>query len=106
MKIMKKFHKPQRSSKSRDRQEHQPSFEGKSYEMQFLSVSKQKQREQADDCYRTAMNVMFVQISSKQGIKQFKERAVSDIVNYYKQLHDINTIVILCPEDLMPIQKR
>ena len=52
------------------------------------------------------MTVMITQMISKQGIKQFKERAVSDIVNYYKQLHDINTIVRLCPEDLMPIQKR
>ena len=55
-------------------------FEGKSYEINFVSISKQKQLKWADDCYRTAVNVIFTQISAKQGIKQFKEQTVSTIV--------------------------
>ena len=37
------------------------------------------------------MDIMFTQISSKQVIKEFKERAVASIVKEYKQLHDMTT---------------
>ena len=52
------------------------------------------------------MNVMFKKMIAKQGIKNFKYQAVDAIVNYYKQLHDINEFDIVCPENLRPIQKR
>ena len=55
-----------------------------------------KKREWADDCYRTAVNFMFTQMSAKQGIKKFKERAVAAIVKDYKQLHDILTRLVQC----------
>ena len=89
---------PQRSSESRDRQEYQPSLEGRAQDIQFLSISKQKQREWDDECYRTDVNVMFTQMSAKQGIKQFKERAVDAIIKEYKQVHDMNTFGRVCPE--------
>ena len=73
--------------------------------MQFLSISKQKKREWDDDCYRTSENVMFTQMSAKQGIKQFKERAMAVIVKEYKQLHEIDTFGRVCPEDLMSKHK-
>ena len=74
--------------------------------MQFLSISKQKLHEWAGDCYRTAVNVMFTQMSEKKGIKQFKELAVAAIVKDYKKLHDMSTFVRVCPEDLLPKQKQ
>ena len=49
---------------------------------------------------------MFAQISAKQGIKPFKEQDVDAIAKEYKQLHDMNTFGIVCPEDLTPKQKR
>ena len=42
---------------------------------------------------------MFTQISAKQGIKQFKEKAVTDIVNDYKELHGMNIFGSVCLED-------
>ena len=74
--------------------------------MQFLSISKQKQLEWADECYRTTVKVMFKKMSAKQGIKEFEERALADFVNKYKYLHDMSTFVRMCPEDLTPKQKR
>ena len=62
--------------------------------MHFLLISQLKQREWADDFYRTAVNFMFTQMSAKQGIKIFKERAVAAIVKDYKQLHDILTRLV------------
>ena len=44
-------------------------------------------------------------MSAKQGIKQFKKRAVVDIVKDYNQLHDMNTFGIVCPKDLTPKHK-
>ena len=73
--------------------------------MQYLSVSKQKQCEWADDCYRTAVNVMWTQMSVKQGIKQFKERDVDAIFKENKQLHDMNTFGRVSPKELIPKQK-
>ena len=52
------------------------------------------------------MNVMFAQMSAKQGINQFKDRALSAIVNDYKQLHGMNTFVRVCPKGLMTKQKQ
>ena len=60
--------------------------------MQSLSVSKQKQCEWADDCYRTAVNVMFTQISEKQVIKQLKEKGVDAIVKEHKNLNDMKNV--------------
>ena len=74
--------------------------------MRFLSISKHKQCEWAYECYRTAVKIMFIQMSTKQGIKQFKERAIYEIVKEYKQLHYMNTFVRVCPEDLTTKQKR
>ena len=65
-------------------------------------ISQQKQREWGDECYRTAVKVVFTQISEKQGIKKLKERYVAAIVKEYKQLHEMNTFGIVCPEDLTP----
>ena len=45
-------------------------------------------------------------MSSKKGIKHFKERALAAIVKDYKQQHDMNTFVIVCPQELMPKNKR
>ena len=59
----------------------------------------------SDDCYRTALNVIFTQMSAKQGIKQFKQRSLTAIVKEYKQLHDMNTFVRVYPEGLIPKQK-
>ena len=64
--------RPQKSSKARNIKEYQPSFEGKSYNMQFISISKKKQRECSDNCYRTAVRKCFAKMSAKQGIKKFK----------------------------------
>ena len=72
--------RPHKSSEARNRQEYQPISESEAYEMQFLLIYKQKQCEWDDDCYRTAVNVMFAQMSAIQGIKQFKERAMAAIV--------------------------
>ena len=52
------------------------------------------------------MKVVFTQISEKQGIKKLKERYVAAIVKEYKQLHEMNTFGIVCPEDLTPKYKR
>ena len=52
--------------------------------MQILLISKQKKREWDDDCYRIAVNIMLTKISAKQGIKQFKEQVVDEIVKEYK----------------------
>ena len=49
---------------------------------------------------------MFTQMSTKQGIKQFKEQAVASIANVYKQLHDIEMFGRVCPEDLTLKHKR
>ena len=68
-------------------------------------ISKQKQREWADDCYRVAVNVMFTKISAKQRIKQFKERAVATIFIECKQLHDMKIFGRVCNEDLTHKQK-
>ena len=70
----------------------------------FIGILK-KQREWSDDRYRTPVNVMFAQMSEKQGIKMFKEQAVAAIVKEYKQLHNMNTFGGVCPEDLNPKQK-
>ena len=37
----------------------------------------------------------------KKEIKQYKEQSVAIIVNYYKQLHNMNKFGRLCPEELM-----
>ena len=74
--------------------------------MQFLLISKQEQREQADEFYRTAVNIMFTQISAKQGVKHFKEQAVASIVKEYKKLRYMNTFVRVCSEYLTQKQKR
>ena len=74
--------------------------------MQVLLISKQKQREWADGCYRTYLNVLFTQMSEKQVTKQFKEREVDDIVKDYKQPHDMNAFGRVCPKYLTPKQKR
>ena len=57
-------------------------------------------------CYRTAVNVMFTQMSENQGIKQFKERVVASIIKEYKQIQDMNKSVRVCPEDLMAKEER
>ena len=49
---------------------------------------------------------MFTQMSAKQGIKKFNKRDVSAIVKYDKEIHDINTFVRVCPEDLTTKQKQ
>ena len=49
---------------------------------------------------------MFTQMSAKQGIKNFKERAVASIFKEYKQLHDINTFGRVCTEYMTPKQKK
>ena len=74
--------------------------------MRFLSISKHKQCEWDYECYRTAVKIMFIQMSTKQGIKQFKERAIDEIVKEYKQLHYMNTFGRVCPEHLIPKHKR
>ena len=57
-------------------------FNGKSYDnLQFTSIGENKEREWSHDCLRVAMNAMFTKMSAKKGIKIFKERAVSAIVN-------------------------
>ena len=48
--------------------------------MQFLLISKQKQCEWVDECYKTDVNVMFTQISAKKELKRFKDQAVAAIV--------------------------
>ena len=68
--------------------------------MQLLLIYRQKQREWADDCYRTSVNVIFTQISAKQGINIFNKRAMATIVKEYKQLNNMNTLGRVCPEDL------
>ena len=52
------------------------------------------------------MNVVFTQISAKQGIKNLKERYTDAIVKEYTQLHDINMFGIVCPEDMTTKHKR
>ena len=74
--------------------------------MQFLLISKQKQCEWVDECYKKDVNVMFTQISAKKELKRFKDQAVAAIVKQYKQLHDMNKFVIVCPEELTPKQKQ
>ena len=39
------------------------------------------------------MNVMFTQMSVKQGIRKFKEQDVASIIKEYKKLHDMNTFI-------------
>ena len=74
--------------------------------MHFLLISQLKQREWADDCYRTAVYALSTQISAKQAIKRLKKWSVDAIIKEYKQLHDMNTFGISCPEDLTPKHKR
>ena len=74
--------------------------------MQFLLIYKQKQCEWADDCYRTAVSVMFTHMSTKQGIKKFKEQDVASITNQYKQPHNVNIFGRVCPEDQTTKKKR
>ena len=72
--------------------------------MQFLSISKQNQREWGDGCCRTAVHVMFTQMGEKQETKELKEWDVAAIVKEYKQHHEINMFVRVCTGDLTPKQ--
>ena len=65
-------------------------------------MSKQKQRELDDDCYRTDIHSMFTKMSAKQVIKRFKDWAVAAIIKEYIKHHYMNTFSRLCPDDLTP----
>ena len=67
--------------------------------MQLLSISKQKQREWADDCYSMSVHIIFTQMIVKKGIKQFKERAVAAILKEFEQLHDMTMFIRVCTND-------
>jgi len=49
----------------------QLTFGGNSYDRQFTSISESKETLWADDCYQTAVNVAFTQMSAKKGIKKY-----------------------------------
>ena len=51
------------------------SFNVKSYEnVEFTSISENKEHEWSHDCLRIATNAMFTQMSANKGIKLFKNR--------------------------------
>jgi hypothetical protein len=98
--------RPRRSTQARQRRQYAPRFERKSYEAQFLSVTKRKQKQWFEECHRIAVNVMFTQMSAAKGIKLFGKRAVAAIFKEYNQLNDMTVFGKVNPDTLSPEQRK
>jgi hypothetical protein len=97
--------RPSRSHEATRRRYYAPGITGKSYEMQFVSVTESQQASWADDYYRIAVNVMFAQMTAAKGIKRFGERAVAAMFKEYNQLNDMMVFGHIDPDELTAQQK-
>jgi hypothetical protein len=98
--------RPSRSPEATRRRHYAPGFTGKSYEMQFVSVTESTQASWADDCYRIAVNVMFTQMTATNGMKIFGEKAVTAMFKEYNQLNDMMVFGRIDPDELTVQHKR
>ena len=67
-------------------------FKGKHYpsvtKKKFLMLKKNNIAEKKDSYFHKAIGVMFTQMSTKEGIKQFDEKAIATMVKELKQLNN------------------
>jgi len=83
--------RPRRAAAGRGIDRLEMSFDGKVYahgrERQFLMVQEEQNNEPTlNDYYSIACNVMLTQMSAKEGIKRFGERAIVAMIKEYEQM--------------------